>query len=184
MRLAQLVPEAEHSPYETRKDYRELITHALRELGSAAPKDFYKIWDEDERDHNGAILQAIQLWKGATDPTKVDSWQKANTALWGAVNARADAMDEAAQAFEEVVKHGVVLDSLRGLVPLLRKVHEQYEMAKAEMKLVQQAYQILNLLNTTAITTHNSGEDKDQTRYKAAIAKATLKKMGLETVDR
>lgn len=182
MRLAQLVPEAENSPYETREDYRELITKALQELGVAPPKDFHQIWDEDDRDHNGAILQAIKIWKGATSSD--ENWGKANNAMWAAVNVRADAMEEAAQAFEDIIKHGVVLDSLKGLSTALKRVHEQYEMAKAEMKLVQQAYQILHFLNSRAITTVQSGEDAEDTRYKASIARATLKKMGLTPVDR
>ena len=186
MRLAQLhVREDTYQHHDGRTDHRALLRQLATELGCKEPA-LSRWWDDDEKyDSSNDVNAAIALWKHATQSDNPsETYPKTYGALTNAVNMRLRDIEGTAEAFkhmEEVA--GDYLPSIKGIGEALERVESQVDHVKEVLKMVSEVFQLLNSINSHATTKFRSGEDPEDTKWKSSIARAGLRKMGLEPVD-
>lgn len=175
MRLDQL--------HESRPDHWTLLRELAHELNlkQLHLQDIDKM-SSDEIDD--IVDAAIGLFRHTINTGKPsENYGKTWNAITNLATARLRDTDEVVQALRRLEElGGGKLSSVVGLADKVEAVENALTKARHDGDNIRAVWLLLNILNQMAMTTVKSNEEPTDTRYKAAIARAGLRKMGIEPV--
>ena len=182
MRLSTLADLTEDTySHPDHEDPRDLLRSLAEELGYKKPS-LWRWWDDDNRhDSYRDTLAAIALFAQAINSERTShDYSVTYNAIHDGVYSKLRDTEEMVKSFRRLEQlGGQHLPSLVGLADKLQAVETQLELARESLKMVQEIWHLLTSINQAATTTVKGGEDPDTTKWRASIARAGLRKLGI-----